>query len=334
MRLRKPSSSLLLEGYGFSLRHSKIKNMSPSHPSVFVCSATGSQGGALASQLRGLGWNVHATVRNLASPTAQSLAIAGVQLTQGDWDDSAALESAMAGCSKLFLCLLPDFSDMDLERRRAKNIVKIAKAAGICQVVASTSLGVFTLDKASEQITPDSFMAQHLAGKKGVEDAVVNGCFDHWTILRPSFFMANFLEPKVARYPEPRDEGTWTTAMTPEAPLALIDHADIAAFTVAAFQNPTRFHSRAIGMASEMLTVQEMLTIMGQAAGRSFIAVFMTDEEIAEKQRNSNVFTNSQVSMRYMSKYIDMDEIASTIPPTPFKVFLERERHSVKQTYG
>ncbi|XXH01447.1 hypothetical protein Hte_007807 [Hypoxylon texense] len=305
-------------------------------PTVFVCGATGSQGGALARQLRDLDWAVHTTVRNIASPAAQSLEAAGVRLTQGDWDDGAALASAAAGCDKLFLCLLPDFGDMDRERRRAENIVRIAEAAGVRQVVASTSLGVFTLDEAQEQehVVPDSFMARHLAGKKGVEEAVRKGGFDHWTFLRPAFFMANFLEPKVARYPEPRDKGTWTTAMTPEAPLALIDHADIAAFAVAAFQSPSRFHDRAIGLASEMLTVQETLNLLGQAAGRPLKAVFMTDEEIAEKQKNSNVFTNSQVSMRYMSKYIDMDEIASAIRPTSFKDFLEREKEGVKETYS
>lgn len=304
------------------------------NPTVFICGATGSQGGALAHQLRELNWTIHATVRNLASPAAQSLQAAGVQLTQGDWDDSVALKSAIAGCDKLFLCLLPDFSDMERERRQAEGIVKIAKAAGVSQVVASTSLGVFTLDEAQEHIVPDSFMASHLAGKKGVEEAVRNGGFDHWTFLRPSFFMANFLEPKVARYPEPRDKGTWTTAMTPETPLALIDHVDIAAFAVAAFQRPERFHGRAIGLASEMLTVQETLTMLGKAAERSLRAVFLTDEEIRENQKSSNVFTNSQVSMRYMSKYIDIDEIASVIRPTPFKDFLEREKEGVKKTYS
>ncbi|KAK7716628.1 hypothetical protein SLS63_011052 [Diaporthe eres] len=303
------------------------------NPSVFICGATGSQGGALAHQLRELNWGVHATVRDLTSPAAQSLEAAGVHLTQGDWDDSVSLESGMIGCNKLFLCLLPDFSDMDRERRQAERIVKIAKAAGISQVVSSTSMGVFTLEDTKGNVTSDSFMARHLAGKKGVEEAIRNGGFAHWTFLRPSFFMANFLQPKVARYPEPREKGTWTTAMTPKTPFALIDHLDIAKFAVVAFTDPLRFHDRAIGLASEMLTVQETLDILGRAAGRSLKAIFMTDEEIAEKEKNSDVFTNSQVSMRYISKYIDMSEIASVIRPTPFEDFLEREKESLKETY-
>jgi uncharacterized protein YbjT (DUF2867 family) len=304
-------------------------------PSVFICGATGSQGGALAYHLRKLGWAVHSTARDLTSPEAHSLTAAGVQLVQGDWDNSAALEAAMAGCDKLFLCLLPDWKDMDREPRQARNIVKIAKTAGVSQVIASTSMGVFTLDEAkAENISPDSFMTRHLLNKKDVELAVRDGGFKHWTFLRPSFFMANFLEPKVARYPEPREKGTWTTAMTPDTRLALIDHNDIAAIAAAAYRDPERFHDRAIGLASEMLRVQETLDLLGEAAGRSFRAIFLTDEEIAENSKNSNVFTNSQISMRYMEDFIDMDDIASVIRPTPFKEYLEREKEGVKATYS
>lgn len=306
-----------------------------SMPTVFICGATGSQGSALAHQLRRLDWAVHTTVRDPSSPAAQALAAAGVQLTPGDWDDDAALAAAMAGCDKLFLCLLPDFSDPTRELRQANVMVRLAREAGVRQVVASTSLGVFTLEDEAAKggVVPGSLMAGHLANKKGIEETVRNGGFESWTFLRPAFFMANFLEPKVARYPEPRDKGTWTTAMTPEAPLALIDHADIAAFAVAVFQQPERFHDRAFGLASEMLTVQETLDALGEAAGKPLKAVFMTDEEIAEKQRTSNVFTNSQVSLRYAAKYINMDEVASVIRPTSFRRFLERENEAVKSTY-
>ncbi|OAL70063.1 hypothetical protein A7D00_5592 [Trichophyton violaceum] len=315
--------------------------MSTSNNAVFVCGATGSQGGALALKLRkDLNWSVHSTVRNLTSPAAISLLEAGVKLTQGDWDNEAALMAALQGCNKIFLCLLPDFKDSDRERRQAEVIVKVAKAAGVKQVIVSTSLSVFTLDdhqletEAREHLTPDSFMARHIASKKGVEDAVRNGCFDYWTILRPSFFMANFLEPKVARCPEPREHGTWTTAMTPEARLALIDHVDIAAFAVEAFREPQKFHGRAFGLASDILTVQKTLDVLGKAAAKPLKAIFMTDEEIREKQKTSNVFTNSQISMRYMTKYIDMDEITAVIQPTCFEEFLDREDKAVRKTYS
>ncbi|KAK6084855.1 hypothetical protein SCUP234_03038 [Seiridium cupressi] len=297
--------------------------MSSSRPTVCVFGATGSQGGALAHQLRGLNWN---------NPNSEALKAAGVQLTHGDWDNNEALQAAISGCDKLFLCLLPDFEDQDRERRQATNIVKIAHASGVKQVVASTSLTSFVLEDGL--LEPGSLMHRHSASKQAIEQAVADGGFDYWTILRPAFFMANFLEPKVTRYPEPRDQGTWTTSMTPESELALVDHVDIANFAIAAFQDPERFNGKAIGLASELLTVQQTLDQLGTSTGRPLRAIFLTDEELAEaRKKKSNVFTNSQPSLRLMANYVNLEQLADTVTLTTFKEFLDREQSIVKATY-
>ncbi len=171
--------------------------MSSQTPTVLVLSATRKQGGAVARQLRDLNWNVHALVRSLDGPKAEALEAAGVQLTQGDWDNDDALADGIAGCEKLFLCLRPDRNDLDRERRWAENIVKIAKAAGVKQVVASSSIGVPM--RKNEYIQPGSFLERHVASKKGLEQAVQDGRFQSWTCLHPSLFMANFLEPQINR---------------------------------------------------------------------------------------------------------------------------------------
>ncbi|KAF5869065.1 putative hscarg dehydrogenase protein [Botrytis fragariae] len=220
--------------------------MSPVTHTAFIFSATGSQGGALCQQLLDLDWNIHATTRNLASPEARTLRNRGVQFTQSDWDNMDALRNSMSGCEKLFLCLHPTVDDLDHERRQAEEIIKVAKEAGVKQVVASTSLGVSMLGTGIH-ITPNSFMAKHLAGKKRVEQAVIDGKFEYWTFLHPAFFMANFLEPKVHRYPELRDKGTWTTAMTAEGNFALVDHVDIAKVATAAFQAQKSFTDAQLG---------------------------------------------------------------------------------------
>lgn len=302
------------------------------HPTVCVMGATGSQGGALAQQLRQLDWRVQALVRNTQSIKALALNAIGVQLTQGDWEDSDALSTVVSGCDKLFLCLVPDFSDQDRERRTAQKIVNIAKSGGVKQVVTSTSLGVFMLEQG--KMEPDTFMYRHLSCKQGVERATSLAGFESWTFLRPSFFMANFLEPKIERYSEPRDKGSWTTSMTADAKLALLDHTDVAKVTVEVFRDPERFHNKAIGLASEFLTIQETLDQLGRATGRTYKAIFMTDDEIEEMRKTSNVFVNSQSSMRYMVDYIDLEQLGAITSLTSFNKFLQRERQSVKDTYG
>ncbi|KAI1766807.1 NmrA family protein [Hypoxylon sp. FL1150] len=300
-------------------------------PTVCVFGATGSQGGSLAKLLRGLDWNVRALVRQADTPKARALKAAGVVLIQGDWDDSQALVDVITDCDKLFLCLLPNFKDQGSELRQAINIVTIAKAAGVKQVITSTSLAVFTLEEGL--LEPGSIMYNHASSKKGIEQAAATSGFEYWTFLRPSFLMANFLEPKVQRYPEPRDKGTWTTSMTAKSKLALLDHVDIAKVAIAAFQEPQKFHNKAIGLASQLLTVQETLDNLGHAIGRPLRAIYMTDEEIAEEKKRSNVFVNSQSSMRLMTKYIDMEILGAIAPLTTFKEFLNREQQIVEKTY-
>lgn len=134
--------------------------------------------------------------------------------------------------------------------RQCQTILNIAKEASVKQVVASTTLGVSQLD-ANLRVYPGSFMEKHMLNKKSLERAVEDHGFEHFTFLRPTFFMANFLEPKVKRYTEIRDQRSWTTSMTDETQLPILDHVDIAKFVVAAFQNPEAFHGRAIGLASD-----------------------------------------------------------------------------------
>lgn len=303
-------------------------------PTVFICSATGSQGGALARQLRDLDWNVHATTRNTNSAEARRLQSIGVELTQGDWDDSEALRRGLAGCDKLFLCLLPNFVDMSSEHRQAERILQLARESGVKQVVASSSLGVSQLEAGSHVVT-GSFMEKHLMSKRSIEQAVTQAGFDFYTFIRPGFFMANFIEPKVARYPEIRDKGTWTTSMAADTLLPLVDHTDIAKLATASMQDPRRLDRQSIGLASELLTIQQTLDELANALERpgAFQAIFMTDKEI-KAQGSSNVLINSTTTMRSMSQYVNMKELAEIIPLTTFKEFLEREKEGVKQTYN
>ncbi|KAI9150511.1 hypothetical protein HJFPF1_10279 [Paramyrothecium foliicola] len=172
-----------------------------------------------------------------------------------------------------------------------------------------------------------------------VEQAVTDADFDYWTVLRPAFFMANFMEPKILLgYTEIRDENAWTNCMTPSTKIGLVDHVDIGRFATLAFQNPQAFHRRIMGITSEELLIQETLDQLTEAIGdgRSMQAIFMTDDEIAKSQgENPWVFFAAEPIVRYMSGYVDMDELHRLAPGlTTLKRFLQREIEAVKRTYG
>jgi uncharacterized protein YbjT (DUF2867 family) len=217
---------------------------------------------------------------------------------------------------------------------QCKSILDIAKKAGVQQVVSSTTLGVSQLDD-GVRVAKGSFMERHMMSKKAIEQSVVDAGFKYHTLLRPGFFMANFLEPKIQRYAEIRDSHSWTTSMTAKTQLPIIDHVDIGRFATRAFQDPEGFHGRIIGLASDELGIQEMLDEVGRAAGFSdgtIRACFMTDEEI-EAQANMSGFSNSHKALRDAYLYVNMDELRSLVPVTSFRDFLEREKEAVQKTY-
>lgn len=116
--------------------------MSSSPPSVFICGVTGNQGEAVAIELLKLGWTVKATARSLEAPKVKALAAEGLKPVQGDWDNEEALRDGLAGCTKLFLNTVTTVDDLERERQQAARIINMAKAAGVKQVISSTSLGV------------------------------------------------------------------------------------------------------------------------------------------------------------------------------------------------
>jgi uncharacterized protein YbjT (DUF2867 family) len=299
---------------------------------VFVTGATGSQGSALARQLTALGWTVHSTARDPASPRAVALAAAGVQFTKGDWDDEKALRAAMAGCTKLFLCLMSDIVEPDRERRRCLSICNIAREAGVTQVVSSTSLGVSTFG-ADDRLRPGSLLYDLVAIKKATEQIIVDAPWASYTLLRPAYFMLNFLEPNINNYADLIRDGVWSTSLTADTRLGLVDHEDIARVAVAAFQDPEAdtFNGKAIGIVSEFLSPQETMEVLGKAMGRPFQAAYLSEEEIAAIPYGPMVLVKLDKSMRYMPDYVDFEGLRAIAPLTSFKEFLEREQEHVKK---
>lgn len=328
--------------------------MSSTAPTAFVTSATGTQGFAVARQLRALGWAVRATARNTDSPAVHALQALGVEFTRGDWADEAALRTAAAGCSHLFLNLIPSLAtssseapgaekildvakgaslvNFNSEVPHAERILAVARAAGIKHVVYSSGVASNEAEKLGFY-SPDNPVAKAMGWKKEVEGLVREAGFETWTILRGGFFMANFLQPKVRMYPGLLETSKWTTAMTAQTRIPMVDTDDLAKFVVAAFLDPARFHAQEIAVAGEFLTPGEAMTQLGEANGRDMCHVCLTDEEI-EAQKAMNVFIVAQLMSRDMDKCVDLDKVKSWgIPMCTFRQFLEREEKALKETY-
>lgn len=307
-----------------------FNNMST--PIVFICGATGTQGGSVARVLRSKDIEVHATVRDPTSNKAKDLETLGVKLWPGDYDNIEALEAAMKDCTGAFLNFMPDFKDQDAEKRHATNILTTAKKAGVKHVTYSGGLA----PGAEKKIThwePESLMAKFMNGKTEIEQQCQNAGFQSWTILRPGNFMANFLTPLVRMYHPFTETGVWVTVLKPETLLPMTATVTIGEFGAATFLNPERFGGQAVGFADELLRPDDVLEKLSKAAGRELRAEYLSDEE-AEKLKVGNPFIGGQLAMRDLAKFFDMEEIKGWgVPLSSFDEFIAAEQKRIDETY-
>ncbi|KAI0473355.1 putative NAD dependent epimerase/dehydratase [Xylariaceae sp. FL0804] len=302
-------------------------------PKIFITGITGTVGNALAHDLLKIGWSVSATVRDTESPAAKKFAAMGVDLHSGDWNSAGVLEKAMAGCDGLFLNLAPDFTDPMADREQGKRIIGIAKAAGVKHVVYSSAAAANALDRL-RHFNPQALSAAFFQTKAILEQEIRDAGFPCYTILRPAAFMANWLSPKVGfMYGDLLETGIHRTALLPETDLAFVDEHDIAAFAIAAFQDPARFGGQEIELAERLQTLDVTLAQLSQAAGRPLRAEYMTEEEI-EAAKGHDPMVEAHLMVRDMAQVIHMNEIKKWgIPLCSLPEYLEREKGRVQETW-
>lgn len=301
-------------------------------PTVFVCGATGTQGGALTSQLLQQNIQVHTITRNVQSEAAQKLQSCGVTLFEGDFDNGEILRRAMSNCTSLFLNLSPNHLNPPAEISQAKHVLSVAKKARIKQVIYASSMGTTNPERLPNW-TPNSLVANVIQSKQSIEKEIRNAGFEYWTILRPGNFMSNFLDPLVRMYSGLVESGKFTTAFTPETVLPMVDPYDTGRFAAAALSQPTRFHEKEVEIASQMMGAEEIISDLAKATGREMQVIYLSEEEIKEKM-TKDPFLGPQMLLRDMSLLVDFEEVKGWgIKLNSFAEFLEREKQKVQSTY-
>ncbi|KAK6713937.1 hypothetical protein SNK04_004900 [Fusarium graminearum] len=301
-------------------------------PVVFVSGATGCQGGAVARCLRSKGVPVHALARDPTSAKAKELESIGVELTPGGYDNKAALDEAMRGCTSFFLVLMPDFTDLTAERRWATSIVLAAKTAGVKHAVYSSEFSANDPDSLTF-LEKGGFLDTVMRNKNAIEAQTRNAGFDYWTILRPGFFMSNFVEPSVRMYPDLVEKGAWTTTLTPTTIIPLTNTVIIGRFGGEAFIDPKRFDKKEITYADDWLDSETILQKLSVAVAKELRAKYLSEEEI-EDQKPTNPFISGQLCIRDMAKLATKEGTEEWgIPLSTFDEFLQREKVAVQETY-
>lgn len=218
---------------------------------ILVSGATGKQGGAVLRHLRDRGFPVRAMSRNPDKPAARELAGAGVEITAGDFNNSESLRRAMDGVYGVF-SMTPFGVPKDEEIAQGKALAEAAQTSRVTHYV-------FTSVGGADKNTG----IPHFDSKYEIELYVQRLGFPYLTILRPVFFMENWLWMK-----DQIESGHIYSPLSPGTKLAQIAVSDIGAFAALAFEHPDHWYRKAVELAGDELTGTQQAAAFSKKLGR------------------------------------------------------------------
>ncbi|MEV8019831.1 NmrA family NAD(P)-binding protein [Streptomyces sp. NPDC086554] len=209
------------------------------HPTGFlVTGGTGTTGSRVTATLADRGLPVRAGSRSPAPGTRQ---------VRFDWADSATHGPALSGVGAVYL--VPPIGDTDparvmlpfLERARDGGVRRFVLLSS--SAIAEDDPGIGEVHRALRQLAPE------------------------WAVLRPSWFMQNFVTPGHAHAESIRSAGEIVTA-TGQGRVAFVDAADIADAAVHALLDARPHNTAHVITGPEALSYSEAAEAISKASGR------------------------------------------------------------------
>lgn len=250
---------------------------------VLVTGVTGKQGGATVRALRAAGVPVRALVRDPAGERARAVAALGVELVTGDLGDRESVTRAAKGVRAVFSVQMPPLTaagfDFDGEVVQGVNLIEGALAAGVEQFVHTSVSGAGQHTELPGWAEGRwAGMAPSMEAKAAIQNRLRTAGFRYWTLLKPGFFMENFL-PSMA-YLFPRGvEGGLVGVLRPHTHLSLAAVDDIGTAAAAAVLAPERFHRVELELASDYRSMSEIAEVLTRTLGTPVVAPEMTEEQ-------------------------------------------------------
>ena len=222
---------------------------------VLVTGGTGSQGGATVTHLLAAKKvRVRVLTRNLESPKAKSLAARGVELVKGDFDDVASLRTALAGVSAAYsVQQWTEKGGTAAEELHGKRFADVVKASGSPHLVYSSAEGV----------ERNSGLG-HYESKWAIEQHIRNLGLPA-TILRPVGFMDAV---GAAAIPRGMFLGIFRANFGSSLPIQFVATYDIGWFAARALEDPERYAGRAIPLAGDQLSIDDIVQTFKAVTGR------------------------------------------------------------------
>lgn len=220
---------------------------------VLVAGATGQQGGAVTDRLLSGDhgdFEVHALSRSPESDACQLLAEQGATIVEGDLGEKDTLRPAVEDVDAVF-CVTQFFTaGHEGEVEHGTNLAEVAADVGVEHFVFSSVGG-------AERDTG----IPHFDSKYEVEERIRDLGLPA-TIIRPVFFMQNFEGQR-----EDITDGTLALPLVEDVSVQIVNVDDIGGLAAEALANPDEYKGRAIELAGDEGTLEEMARVFTEVTG-------------------------------------------------------------------
>jgi len=238
----------------------------PNDNTILVLGATGRQGGAVAGELLAHGFRVRAMTRKPNSDAARRLAKRGATVVRGDLNDNRSVEQAMRGAWGVFSVQNTWEAGVVREEEQGKRVARLAKTLGVQHLVYSS---VASADRNTG--------IPHFDNKWRVEEEIRSLDLPSYTIIRPVFFMDNFLSPW---FKPGIDKGKLLIGIKPDTILQMIAVEDIGKYGCWAFAQSESLDRRAIDIAGYATTLPDVAQILSVVTATAVEFVPVPIEEV------------------------------------------------------
>jgi uncharacterized protein YbjT (DUF2867 family) len=219
---------------------------------IFVTGGSGNQGNAVARSLIKNGFKVKTLSRKPQNANVQSLKKIGVEIIEGDLNDSSTYRDALVNVYGIF-CVLSYDAGVDKEIRQGFRLADLAREAHVKHFVYSSVIGC-DLDTG----------IPHWESKLKIENHIKHIGLPY-TIIRPTSLYENFLIPPVKSRIV---RGKLGTPVRKNVVQQFISVQDIGEITASVLLNPDKYLGKTLTIAAEELDMGSVSEIFTDAMGK------------------------------------------------------------------
>lgn len=213
---------------------------------ILITGATGRTGSEAAKLLAAKGQKVRALVRN--PDKAAALRAAGVEIAVGDAGDAASVRDALRGVDKIAIILPNGEQQLAYE----KQLASLAAEAGVRHILKVSSME-------SHAGAPNPTHAAHWDSEQHIKSLGVP-----WTMVRPSFYMQNFLGNAATL----KAEDKFYYPFGENGGAVMMDARDVGYFIAHVFTTPGHENQSYDITSGDRLTMRQAAEVISRALGR------------------------------------------------------------------